>query len=47
MSPMMEGIESCIDYVDEEVMKEFESKLLHLIRKGVGLPTKVIIKFNT
>ncbi|CAG8551849.1 6467_t:CDS:10 [Diversispora eburnea] len=40
MSPIMEGIESCIDNIDENVMKEFEPKLLQLIRKGIGLPTK-------
>ncbi|CAG8756287.1 7726_t:CDS:2, partial [Acaulospora morrowiae] len=40
MSPMMEGIESCIDYIDTGVMEELTPKLLQLVRKGVGLPTK-------
>ncbi|CAG8663072.1 17683_t:CDS:10, partial [Racocetra persica] len=40
MSPMMEGIESCIDYIDESVMENLTPKLLQLVRKGVGLPTK-------
>ncbi|CAG8483679.1 8071_t:CDS:10 [Racocetra fulgida] len=40
MSPMMEGIESCIDYIDESVMVNLTPKLLQLVRKGVGLPTK-------
>ena len=47
MSPMMEGIESCIDYIDEKVIEDLTPKLVQLIRKGVGLPTKVfIINFN-
>ncbi|CAJ0835750.1 10586_t:CDS:10 [Entrophospora sp. SA101] len=40
VSPMMEGIESCIDYIDEKVLETLIPKLLQLIRKGVGLPTK-------
>ncbi|CAG8524233.1 10813_t:CDS:10, partial [Cetraspora pellucida] len=40
MSPMMEGIESCIDYIDESVMENLTPRLLQLVRKGVGLPTK-------
>ncbi|GBC07937.1 hypothetical protein RclHR1_00780017 [Rhizophagus clarus] len=40
MSPMMEGIESCIDYIDDKVMENLTPRLLQLIRKGVGLPTK-------
>ncbi len=39
----MEGIESCIDYIDEKVIIDLTPKLLHLIRKGVGLPTKVFV----
>jgi hypothetical protein len=47
MSPMMEGIESCIDYIDEKVIEDLTPKLLQLIRKGIGLPTKVfVINFN-
>ncbi|CAB4480178.1 ARM repeat-containing protein [Rhizophagus irregularis] len=40
MSPMMEGIESCIDYIDEKVIEDLTPRLLQLIRKGIGLPTK-------
>ncbi|CAG8697575.1 1946_t:CDS:1, partial [Gigaspora rosea] len=40
MSPMMEGIESCIDYIDESVMENLTPRLLQLVRKGIGLPTK-------
>lgn len=43
MSPMMEGIESCIDYIDEKVIEDLTPRLLQLIRKGIGLPTKVFI----
>ncbi|CAG8534937.1 9628_t:CDS:10 [Funneliformis mosseae] len=39
-SPMMEGIESCIDYIDEKVIIDLTPILINLIRKGVGLPTK-------
>jgi proteasome component ECM29 len=46
MSPMMEGIESCIDYIDEKVIEDLTPRLLQLIRKGVGLPTKVFIYLN-
>ena len=42
-SPMMEGIESCIDYIDEQVITDLTPKLLNIIRKGVGLPTKVFV----
>ncbi|KAJ1549267.1 hypothetical protein HK405_006790 [Cladochytrium tenue] len=39
-SPIMEGIERCVDNVDEDSFAELVPKLNHIIRKGVGLPTK-------
>lgn len=41
-SPMMEGIEHCIHQIDEQVMEELTPRILHIVRKGTGLPTKVI-----
>ena len=40
-SPMMEGIEHCIHQIDEEVMEALTPRILHIVRKGTGLPTKV------
>ncbi|KAL1918775.1 uncharacterized protein VTP21DRAFT_2797 [Calcarisporiella thermophila] len=40
MSPLMEGIESCIDLVDEGTMVSMRDHLLNVIRKGIGLPSK-------
>lgn len=37
---MMEGIEYCVDQVDEHVMAELLPRITSIIRKGVGLPTK-------
>lgn len=45
-SPMMEGIESCIKQIDEDVMRELSPRVLHTIRTGTGLPTKVRKMFN-
>lgn len=42
-SPMMEGIEHCIHQIDEQVMEELTPRILHIVRKGTGLPTKVIL----
>ncbi|KAJ3192246.1 hypothetical protein HK101_006845 [Irineochytrium annulatum] len=39
-SPMMEGIESCVENVDPQIMDALMGKVIHLVRKGVGLPTK-------
>lgn len=41
MSPMMESIELCIEHLDGKSLEVLTPKLTHLIRKGVGLPTKV------
>lgn len=45
-SPMMEGIEQCIKQIDEDVMRELSPRVLHIIRTGTGLPTKVRNDFN-
>ncbi|KAG0174143.1 hypothetical protein DFQ29_007586 [Apophysomyces sp. BC1021] len=39
-SPMMEGIEHCVDQIDEKVMEILAPRIIHLIKKGTGLPTK-------
>ncbi|RCI02581.1 hypothetical protein CU098_001872 [Rhizopus stolonifer] len=39
-SPMMEGIEHCIHQIDDNVMQELTPRILHIVRKGTGLPTK-------
>ncbi|CAI2172736.1 418_t:CDS:10 [Funneliformis geosporum] len=41
-SPMMEGIESCIDYIDEKVIIDLTPKLISLIRKGAGCARFVV-----
>lgn len=38
---MMEGIEQCINQIDEEVMKALAPRIINIIKKGTGLPTKV------
>lgn len=43
---MMEGIEQCIKQIDEDVMRELSPRVLHIIRTGTGLPTKVRNDFN-
>ncbi|KAG0232498.1 hypothetical protein BGW42_008118 [Actinomortierella wolfii] len=40
LSPMMEGIEACIENMDEAVLLELIPQLQTTIRKAVGLPTK-------
>ncbi|KAF9155982.1 hypothetical protein BG015_007778 [Linnemannia schmuckeri] len=40
LSPMMEGIEACVENVDDTVMPELSSQLITMIKKAVGLPTK-------
>ncbi|KAF9962710.1 hypothetical protein BGZ70_007955 [Mortierella alpina] len=40
LSPMMEGIEACVENIDDSVMPELSSQLIATIRKAVGLPTK-------
>ncbi|CAO3572429.1 unnamed protein product [Mortierella alpina] len=40
LSPMMEGIEACVENIDDSVMPELSSHLITTIRKAVGLPTK-------
>ena len=37
----MEGIEACVENVDDTVMPELSSQLITMIKKAVGLPTKV------
>lgn len=39
-SPMMEGIEHCVNQIDQQVMEELTPRILHIVRKGTGLPTK-------
>ncbi|KAI9262019.1 proteasome stabiliser-domain-containing protein [Sporodiniella umbellata] len=39
-SPMMEGIEHCVYQIDDTVMEELTTRIIHIIRKGTGLPTK-------
>ncbi|XP_014680930.1 PREDICTED: proteasome-associated protein ECM29 homolog [Priapulus caudatus] len=41
LSPMMETINMCVQYVDEGVLTELVPRLCDLIRTGVGLGTKV------
>lgn len=44
-SPMMEGIEHCVNQIDEQVMEELTPRILHIVRKGTGLPTKVNLQY--
>jgi hypothetical protein len=37
----MEGIEACVENVDDTVMPDLSSQLITMIKKAVGLPTKV------
>ncbi|KAI9024387.1 proteasome stabiliser-domain-containing protein [Phycomyces nitens] len=39
-SPMMEGIEHCVNQIDEQVMEALSPRIIHIIKKGTGLPTK-------
>ncbi|KAF9191921.1 hypothetical protein BGZ51_006479 [Haplosporangium sp. Z 767] len=40
LSPMMEGIEACVENVDDTVMPELSSQIISMIKKAIGLPTK-------
>lgn len=40
-SPMMEGIEHCVNQIDDKVMQELGPRIINIIKKGTGLPTKV------
>ncbi|KAK9463258.1 proteasome stabiliser-domain-containing protein [Lipomyces oligophaga] len=40
-SPMMDAIEKCVDLLDDATMKNLVPKLQTVIRKSVGLPSKV------
>ncbi|ORZ22637.1 armadillo-type protein [Absidia repens] len=39
-SPMMEGIEHCVGQIDEEVMAALAPRVMHIVKRGTGLPTK-------
>ncbi|KAI8374250.1 proteasome stabiliser-domain-containing protein [Radiomyces spectabilis] len=39
-SPMMEGIEHCVNQIDQDVMQVLAPRLIQIIKKGTGLPTK-------
>ncbi|KAI9332879.1 proteasome stabiliser-domain-containing protein [Zopfochytrium polystomum] len=39
-SPMMEAVEKCIENMDANIFESLSQKLITLIRKGMGLPTK-------
>ncbi|KAI9491193.1 proteasome stabiliser-domain-containing protein [Zychaea mexicana] len=39
-SPMMEGIEHCVNQIDDDVMKELSPRIISIVKKGTGLPTK-------
>lgn len=40
MSPMMETVNRCVQYVDETVLPELIPRLVELIRGGIGVSTK-------
>ncbi|KAF9112407.1 hypothetical protein BGX27_003449 [Mortierella sp. AM989] len=40
LSPMMEGIEACLENVDEIVIPVLSEQVISVIKKAVGLPTK-------
>ncbi|KAI9320591.1 proteasome stabiliser-domain-containing protein [Dichotomocladium elegans] len=39
-SPMMEGIEHCVKEIDDKIMQELTPRIINIIKKGTGLPTK-------
>ncbi|CAO3594598.1 unnamed protein product [Absidia cylindrospora] len=39
-SPMMEGIEHCVGQIDQEVMAALAPRVIHIVKRGTGLPTK-------
>lgn len=40
MSPMMETVNLCVQYIDEEVLTELVPRLTELIKSGIGVGTK-------
>ncbi|KAI9197483.1 proteasome stabiliser-domain-containing protein [Polychytrium aggregatum] len=40
MSPMMDAIEVCLEQMDQATIDGFAPKLVQIVRRGVGLPTK-------
>ncbi|KAF9363389.1 hypothetical protein BGX34_004264 [Mortierella sp. NVP85] len=40
LSPMMEGIDSCLENVDDTVMPALSDQIVATIKRAVGLPTK-------
>ncbi|KAG0202738.1 hypothetical protein BGX28_004843 [Mortierella sp. GBA30] len=40
LSPMMDGVEACVENIDESIMPELSAQLITTMRKAVGLPTK-------
>lgn len=40
MSPMMETVNLCVQYVDEEVLTELVPRITDLIKSGIGIGTK-------
>jgi proteasome component ECM29 len=40
-SPLMEGIERCLDLLDEPTMKEFAPRLENTVKTTLGMPSKV------
>ncbi|KAJ3341578.1 hypothetical protein HDU91_000683 [Kappamyces sp. JEL0680] len=39
-SPIMDALDQCVHYVDRDSLLDLVPKLCHIIRKGVGLPTR-------
>ncbi|GAB1605474.1 proteasome adapter and scaffold protein ECM29-like [Argonauta hians] len=40
MSPMMETVNSCVQYIDDTVLPELIPRLIELIKSGIGVGTK-------
>jgi proteasome component ECM29 len=40
-SPLMEGIERCLDLLDEPTMKEFAPRLENAVKTTLGMPSKI------
>lgn len=40
-SPLMEGIEKCLDHLDEPTMRELAYKLESAIKTSIGMPSKI------
>ncbi|WAR24119.1 ECM29-like protein [Mya arenaria] len=45
MSPMMETVNLCVQYVDESVLPEMVPRLTELIKSGIGVGTKLMGAF--